>query len=81
MVNEVLIKDKTVTIEEALLMFKNSYIRWEDDNGIHVEMGEQLLSYFDEFHSELLNKWAVIVPSYSDYYDYQIMLEWRQKEE
>ena len=77
MVNEVLIKDKTVTIEDALLMFKNSYIRWEDDHGIQVEKGEQLLSYFNEFHPELLDKWAVIVPSYSDDYDYHVMLEWR----
>lgn len=77
MVNEVLIKDKTATIEDAILMFKNSYIRWEDGNGIHVEKGKKLLSYFKKFHPELLDKWAVIVPSYCEYYDYQIMLEWR----
>ena len=77
MVNEVLIKDKTITIENALLLFKNSDIRWEDDHGIQIEKGKKLYSYFKEYHPELLDKWAVIVPSYSDYYDYHIMLEWR----
>lgn len=62
-----------ITLREALFIHSNDFIRWEDENRIHVEMGSVLLEYFNRYHPELLDECIDIVDSDNDY---QIMLTW-----
>ena len=67
---------KNLTLREALFIHSNDFVRWEDENGIHVELGFVLLEYFKRYHPELLDECIEIVDSDNDCYDYQIMLIW-----
>lgn len=65
-----------LTLREALFIHSNDFVRWEDENGIYVEMGFVLLEYFNRYHHELLDECIEIVNSDNDCYDYQILLQW-----
>ena len=47
-----------LTLREALIIHSNDFVRWEDENGIHVEMGFVFLEYFKRYHPELLEESA-----------------------
>ena len=67
---------ENLTLREALFIKRNDFIKWQDDNGIHVELGCVLLEYFRRYHPELLDECIEIVESDNDCYDYQILLQW-----
>ena len=67
---------ENLTFREALCIHLDEFIRWEDNNGIHVELGFLLLEYFKRYHPELLDECIEIVESDNDCYEYQILLQW-----
>lgn len=47
---------KNLTLREALFIHPNDFVRWDDGNGIRVELGFVLLEYFHRYHPELLDE-------------------------
>lgn len=67
---------ENLTLRDALFIKRKDFIKWQDANGIHVELGFVLLEYFRRYHPELLDECIEIVESDNDCYDYQILLQW-----
>mgnify|MGYP000940468255 CR=1 FL=1 len=67
---------KNLTLREALFIHSNEFVRWEDENGIKVELGCVLMEYFKRYHPELLDECIELVYSDNDFYDFQVMLIW-----
>lgn len=67
---------KNLTLRETLFIHSNEFVRWEDENGIKVELGCVLMEYFKRYHPELLDECIELVYSDNDFYDFQVMLIW-----